>query len=137
MSQLLPLLAGVILLCCVVKPCAQAQPQAFTMQLQLIEPRPGNGGYCMDGTPAGYYYRPNANDKHNNDWVIELEGGGACFSKATCDPRAKSRLGSSSYWTNETVGTSITSPNPFVNPDFAEWNHVFVPYCTSDVHAGM
>jgi len=30
----------------------------------------------MDGTPAGYYYAPGTSN-NVDDWIIELEGGGA------------------------------------------------------------
>lgn len=36
---------------------------------------------CMDGSPGGYYFAPNAS---SSSWIIELQGGGECASKETC-----------------------------------------------------
>ena len=41
---------------------------------------------CIDGSPAGYYVDSTSSSK----WVFWLEGGGACFTEADCQKRAKS-----------------------------------------------
>ena len=49
---------------------------------------------CLDGSPAGYYVDGTASSK----WVFWLEGGGACFTEADCEQRARTALGSSTKW---------------------------------------
>jgi hypothetical protein len=70
--------------------------------------------------------------------VLYFEGGGACFSAATCDPHA-----SPTYTVNrkgmttrslEALGGYFDASNP-ENP-IAGDSIVYVPYCTGDVHEG-
>jgi len=99
------------------------------------------GGRCMDGTMAGYYYQAPANTRHT--WVIHMDGGGGCTTKADCDKWVKkgSGAGSSSSWPstrdpkhNKALG--ILSDDASYNPDFWSAHHVQVPYCTADSHRG-
>jgi len=99
------------------------------------------GGRCMDGSMAGYYYQAPANTRHT--WVIHVDGGGACSTKADCDKWVKkgSGAGSSGNWPttrdpliNKALG--ILSDDASVNPDFWSAHHVQVPYCTADGHMG-
>ena len=39
---------------------------------------------CNDFTRAGYYIRRNYS---SSDWLVFLEGGGACYSAETCNRR--------------------------------------------------
>ena len=39
---------------------------------------------CNDFTQAGYYIRRNDS---SSDWLVFLEGGGACYSAETCNRR--------------------------------------------------
>lgn len=69
----------------------------------------------------------------NPNFVIFLQGGGLCVEALDCLNRAKSSLGSSSYWSPTfTDNDNVCSSGSF-NP-FREWNRVFVPYCTGDVY---
>ena len=99
------------------------------------------GGRCMDGTMAGYYYQAPPNTQHT--WVIHMDGGGGCSTKKACEKWAKkgNGAGSSTNWPatrdpliNKALG--ILSDDPDVNPDFHGAHHVQVPYCTADGHAG-
>eukprot|EP01060_Flectonema_neradi_P006771 TRINITY_DN1462_c0_g1_i1.p1 TRINITY_DN1462_c0_g1~~TRINITY_DN1462_c0_g1_i1.p1 ORF type:complete len:382 (+),score=83.26 TRINITY_DN1462_c0_g1_i1:52-1197(+) len=92
---------------------------------------------CLDGSPYVMYYRPApAGSEHPTNWVFNLRGGGACLDPEACHHRAQGVLGSSkSYgptWTNE---YGSLSSNKTINP-FWDFNHVFLPYCTGDVHTG-
>jgi len=88
---------------------------------------------CLDGSRAGYYYAPGS----SNLWVIAMQGGGACFDQSSCDQRAGTKLGSSKHWSGTMTGKGISSSDSGENPDFAKAHHVFVPYCTGDVHSGQ
>jgi hypothetical protein len=68
--------------------------------------------------------------------VIDLQGGGACYDKQSCDKRAKEALGTSTKW-GPTASCTLCNNNPSSNPDFFDANHVHIPYCTGDVHSGQ
>jgi hypothetical protein len=107
-----------------------------------------SGAVCRDGSPAGFYVRFTSSDK----LVIYLEGGGACDSAHFCDhnPANLNQVfpgGDASQ--GQTIGGSLfvvaglqqpyttgifDASNP-TNP-FQNWNQVYVPYCTGDVHFG-
>lgn len=92
---------------------------------------------CNDGTPAAYYFRP-ATQEHVNDWVVFLHGGGACGSDSTCADRAKEspRYVSSGNHPETIRQEGIFSSSASENPDFYNWNHVEIIYCSSDLWVG-
>ncbi len=88
---------------------------------------------CNDGTPAIYFIREG--QKTNKDkWIIFFEEGETCSDFETCMER----------WTNDQDKmTSNNTPNSLKlngvfsssaeeNPDYYDYNHVFLSYCTSD-----
>ena len=74
--------------------------------------------------------------------MIYLESGGGCSTQEGCEARYDtSRILMSSSWLDEAKheeirGRDILSGDADVNP-FSEYNHVYVPYCTSDMYVGM
>lgn len=94
---------------------------------------------CLDGTQAGYYVQPTNSTAKKNKWVIYLNGGGECDTKEACMWQVSNALGSSKYFSNEVDanGWFVGSDYCSYNPDFCEWNHVYDPYCTQDLHAGQ
>jgi len=99
----------------------------------LPEDIPSPGGYCMDGSMAGYYIRP-GNDP--SLFVIYLKGGGGCSTEAKCLARNGTKLGSSLLWEPSILGDRLLDGNCNKNPDFCDGTAVHVPYCTSDAHMG-
>ncbi len=90
------------------------------------------GATCRDGSATGFGVRL---QEGTNDLMIYLEGGGACFNEATCSGNPSS-FGAAEF--NALAAQrgnagifSITSANPV-----GDWNMVYVPYCTGDVHGG-
>ena len=57
-------------------------------------------------------------------WVIELEGGGACFSEETCTQRTKTDLGSSTNWAATRQGTGLEIYDADANPLFYDAHKV-------------
>ncbi len=114
------------------------------------------GGLCRDGSPAGFFvhFAPSSSDK----LYIYLEGGGACDSATFCthNPANMETVFSGGAATQgQTIAGSLSfSKTPqvpyvpdggyspgifdFTNMDnpFKDWNAVYVPYCTGDVHFG-
>lgn len=96
---------------------------------------PGGETRCATGTPYNFHVRNAASDR----LMIFFNGGGACWSAATCDVSG----GEATYrpFANAEAGNhpsgfdgAFALDNP-ENP-FREWSQVFVPYCTGDVHLG-
>eukprot|EP00051_Salpingoeca_urceolata_P014879 m.189857 g.189857 ORF g.189857 m.189857 type:complete len:329 (+) comp18218_c0_seq4:1050-2036(+) len=112
---------------------AAAAAPSLTRVLLSAPTAAAPGGKCLDGTAAGYYI-----DGNNSDlFAIYLEGGGACYSKETCESRAKTSLGSSKGWPATHGGSGVYSGDASANPDFYNATRVYVPYCTGDVHGGQ
>ncbi|VVC24463.1 Pectinacetylesterase/NOTUM [Cinara cedri] len=90
---------------------------------------------CNDGSPAGYFARHSNNSK---TWIVFLEEGWCCFDKHSCDERwsRAEYLMSSKQWPETRLSSGILSNDPYENPYWWEANHVYVPYCTSDIWSG-
>lgn len=82
--------------------------------------------FCRDGSNTGVYVRFGKGP----GLVVFFDGGGACFNALTCanNPDSLDPWKFHSY-------DGVLSDDPAVNP-VADWNFVYVPYCTGDVHAG-
>jgi pectinacetylesterase len=97
---------------------------------------------CNDGTPAVFYVRAHTNAEGRHRWYIELQGGGGCQDGSSCARRwcsAGTNFGadkmSSRYAPRAGMaGAGSLAADPR-NP-VAEWNQVFVYYCTSDTWMG-
>jgi hypothetical protein len=89
-----------------------------------------DGTQCRDGSPTGIGVYLTGSDK----LVIYLEGGGACFSGATCYVNPSS-FGAADLPSVAARNSGIFDLARMDNP-FYNWNFVYVPYCTGDTHAG-
>ncbi|CAN5590778.1 hypothetical protein BH24DEI1_BH24DEI1_20570 [soil metagenome] len=106
-------------------PPAPAQPELPSERWSMIEP--GGDTTCADGSSYAFYARDGS-----NNLVIDFQGGGACWNAATC-----SRPGAvySTRLSPPPAGGGLYSRGRDDNP-VADWAHVFIPYCTGDVHWG-
>ena len=91
---------------------------------------PGGETVCADGSPYTYYVRPGTVNKV----VIEFEGGGACWNGSTCAGAVYRPRVSGGPAALTTITGIYDHANP-ANP-VRDWYHVFVSYCTADVHLG-
>lgn len=81
---------------------------------------------CRSGTPAGMSVNMNSASKK---LMIYLEGGGACFDAQTCGSNPDAVA-------SQTPGAvGVFDRGQAANP-VKDWNYVYVPYCTGDVHMG-
>jgi hypothetical protein len=90
---------------------------------------------CMNDTPTGIGVNWHDSDKV----LIYLEGGGACFNLFTCASVAHQNGFGEPQMTqtaSDYGSRGIFNRDDDDNP-FKDWNYVFVPYCTGDVHAGL
>ena len=112
-----------------------------------IDPAAYPHAVCSDGTAPSFYVRPFSDPADEHRWVIHLQGGGGCTDEETCETRwcgyegYTAALMSNDWDANGIVDRpeqawmlGISSNVP--NNDFATWNHVYVPYCSSDLWLG-
>jgi hypothetical protein len=89
---------------------------------------------CRDGSSTGIIVRFG---ESSSKWVIYLMGGGACFTPSTCSGNPSS-FGPADFQQNVSSGYydgGILNITREENP-VKDWNFLFVPYCTGDVHSG-
>lgn len=92
-----------------------------------------DGAKCRDGSGTGFGIRPQTG---SDKLVIYLEGGGACFNGTTCGINPGS-FGSSAFgaWQGSVGNSGIFDTGNDENP-VKDWNMIYVPYCSGDVHSG-
>ncbi|KAJ8475692.1 hypothetical protein OPV22_019419 [Ensete ventricosum] len=98
------------------------------VNLTLIPSAAAQGAVCLDGTVPGYHLHPGFGSGANS-WVVNLEGGGWCNNGATCRFSKNTIHGSSNYMEKQVQFSGISSNKPEENPDFYNWNRVYVRYC--------
>lgn len=86
---------------------------------------------CADGSEWSYFVHTADTSKV----LFYLEGGGACFSTATCNPVFGAYTTQVGMPDGFTLANGVFDLDNAENP-FADYSIVYVPYCTGDVHAG-
>jgi hypothetical protein len=96
-----------------------------------VEPQ---GMQCGNGSQ--YKFFVNISDKSNNV-VLMFEGGGACWDYASCSGGARGAANPNGIPDTHMDKTQYLNllRRDDQNP-LKDWNMVFVPYCTGDVHTG-
>ncbi len=92
---------------------------------------PAPGGICSDGSPWRFYVSPGDPQKV----VLDFQGGGACWDAATCRPGSpfyRQRVDLRELQLGQGIYDRKNPDNPF-----AGWTHIFIPYCTGDLHVGQ
>jgi hypothetical protein len=96
---------------------------------------PSGESVCARGTPFHFFVRP-APDGNTDKLMVYFQGGGACWNGFTC------RIGGTfddtvSENPQDELGqyNGIFDFENSANP-VADYNIVFIPYCTADVHVG-
>ena len=123
------LMVGVLMLLTPVPSAALPSPvQTAAKNWQRISG--GEGTSCSDGTAYSFFAHPG----NGRDLLIYFQGGGACWSDATCNPR----LGLYRPNLKEVDPANEHGIFDFANAEnpFRDYFVVFVPYCTGDVHLG-
>jgi hypothetical protein len=97
---------------------------------------PIEGAVCDDGSPTGVGVNlvPDAPGV-----LVFLNGGGACWDYMTCavlNTSTHGPFGAPQFAAASAVFTSSIFDRALPGNPFAGWSHVFVPYCTGDLHAG-
>jgi hypothetical protein len=95
-----------------------------------IQGREGTG--CAHDSTFAFKVRPGLPDKV----MIFLNGGGACWRAAECDPKAKPTYTMTSDSANDaSVRQGIFDVANEANP-VRDYTMIYIPYCTGDVHLG-
>ena len=92
---------------------------------------PGGNTTCGNGSPFQFFVRPAAGSKK---LLVYFQAGGACWDALTCADDSLAYDKSIDYAEFETYRGIFDFTNP-ENP-VADYNWVFIPYCTADVHTG-
>lgn len=91
---------------------------------------------CNDNSRAVVFIGRRSSTK----WIIYFESGGLCTSKADCNERYLNKnstvLMTSKLLPDKVIGRDILSSAESENPAFYDYNHVLVPYCSSDLWLG-
>jgi Pectinacetylesterase len=97
---------------------------------------PVEGSICRNGTPAGIGVRYYEGSKN---LAIFLDGGGACVDLGNClstpgsfNEKDLEEMASEESWD---LYSGIFNPVNDANP-VKDWNFVYIPYCTGDMHMG-
>lgn len=89
-------------------------------------------------TNSTYFFQvfPNTNaDK--SKLMIFFQGGGACADEDTCAFGLQCSLGASATFTTAATSSSAgVLDRSLADNMFKDWNIVFIPYCTGDIHIG-
>lgn len=101
--------------------------------LVLLPDAAANGAVCLDGSPPGYYMRRGL---ASSKWILHLEGGGWCAPLEACVQRSTTALGSSKSWPPSSEFEGFLSDNPLRNPNFFDWNVVYIMYCDGASFSG-
>lgn len=102
------------------------------------------GAACGNGTPYRFFINRTL---FSSDYALTLEGGGACWDQDACegvgDYSASNPDGiPGNYMSlpNAAAGGLVTPfsarVDPFEQVQTQDWNLVYLPYCTGDVHSG-
>ncbi len=105
---------------------------------------PGGDTLCSDGTKYSYYATPGKLNKV----VIDFQGGGACWDDYSCSKGITGTYAKNVLWMSPETFESgdinfdgirdvggIYDRKDLRNP-VKDWYHVYIPYCTADVHWG-
>ncbi|CAK9256320.1 unnamed protein product [Sphagnum jensenii] len=111
-----------------------AELEPLVVDLTILTKAADIGAVCLDGTPPGYHLHKGSGANANN-WVVFLEEGAWCHSEENCKQRSKTNLGSSKFMKPQKFD-GILSNSEQVNPDFFNWNRVFVRYCDGASFSG-
>jgi hypothetical protein len=103
------------------------------LQAQWQTVAPGGQTMCADGSPYRFFVHAGDPGK----LLVEFEGGGGCWDDATCATSIYTRAITLDPVQVEQSGqlVGIYDRNNPENP-FRDWTHVYVPYCTGDLHWG-
>lgn len=118
---------------CVPDESAPVPPRDSVRTWIAVEPE---GAVCGDGSQFRFFV--NYSDKSNN-LAVTFEPGGACWSWDSCSGNGGLRGAANPNGLAEEIDIRWTFLPQHREEDFnpiRDWNWVFIPYCTGDLHIG-
>jgi hypothetical protein len=120
--------------------CSGAAMAVTYFKWEAVEMPPESGAACGNGTP----YRVFVNrTPWTSKTVLMFEGGGACWDKDRCAGAHNVEGVAANYMsdTDQMSALGLVTPftarlHPLQKVQTQDWNIVYVPYCTADVHGG-
>lgn len=105
------------------------------------------GAVCSDGSQYAFYVEFS---ETSDNVIVYMMGGGGCWDYDSCisrnargatNPNGLPDDYANVHMTRLGVDINVNEVYPLMNPDpavspMADWNKVFVPYCTGDVYSG-
>ena len=116
--------------------CVDVEAQLLKV---LMEGKAKNhGAVCLDGSPGMFFFAPNNASKPEtqNKWILFFQGGGWCYDELDCLYRSRTPLGSSTLQPDETTLDGMMRRDCERNPEFCNYNHVYLTYCDGNSFAG-
>lgn len=138
-----PILLGVLFLLMLASSSVLAQDALPTFSDlkagEWTEIAPGGDTACAYGTDYRFFVRPAA--EPTSKLMIYFAGGGACWDKETCAPSFQGPDGSPLFVSAVPEGSSAALTQGFFdytkdNNPVGDYNAVYVPVCTGDIHSG-
>eukprot|EP01064_Diplonema_japonicum_P019008 TRINITY_DN2770_c0_g2_i1.p1 TRINITY_DN2770_c0_g2~~TRINITY_DN2770_c0_g2_i1.p1 ORF type:complete len:435 (+),score=93.88 TRINITY_DN2770_c0_g2_i1:47-1306(+) len=124
------------LLFCTLGSLAAEDSSINPLNLHLMTDKVSGGARCLDGSPGGFYISKYNSVANSDDWQLWLEGGGWCLDDVDCWGRSHTKLGQSTNWPQVAKTHGIMSGNCTDNPEFCNFNRVYVAYCDGTSYSG-
>lgn len=105
------------------------------LELHLLATDPQSEAVCLDGSPPGIYLR-NGSGNGKSKWIVFFGGGAWCHDRDSCHERSSTDIGSSKCFEPFLRLEGLLSSEALFNPDFYNWNLVFVCYCDGGSFTG-
>jgi len=118
-------------------PVAAAEDSSpVLIDLTLVAGAQEKGAVCLDGTPPAYHLQRGFGSG-SQSWIVFLQGGAWCGTtgKESCSIRKMTEYGSSKFMKPIAFDGVLSDQQP-QNPDFYNWNKVFVRYCDGASFSG-
>lgn len=113
----------------------QENSHSGRMALRLLHSAVKEGAVCLDGSPPGYYFRRGFGEGKES-WHVFFEGGAWCSDVEDCWNRSHTVLGSSKGFYRSNSFGGIFSSIEEKNPDFYNWNSIYIKYCDGASFSG-
>jgi hypothetical protein len=110
-------------------PSSASHAQTAAPAWQRVDP--GGSTTCADGSAYHFFVRHGDSER----LTVFFQGGGACWSGATCDPEGHPSYRPSLDGMGAPPADGVFAAHRAENP-LANDTVLFIPYCTGDVHLG-
>ncbi|KAK4752274.1 hypothetical protein SAY87_021072 [Trapa incisa] len=108
---------------------------AINVGITYVTEAVASGAVCLDGSPPAYHFSEGFGSGINN-WLVHFQGGAWCQDVSSCISRRDTSLGSSALMETVVNFYGLLNNEEEFNPDFYNWNRIFVRYCDGGSYTG-